>query len=238
MNYETYEHIRSYCFDDLKAYIGTPNALAALQLVSSLHGPAAAIMRDKQHGLDLYECHDLTPRERAAAHLLAVISNHRAATWWREPETPDGSDPAPPLEPQQLDDAWNQTREAVEKFAVFLPEREAELMRRMAARPAAAPMMSSDETSSGAIVPIHNQLKNRSSALAAVIEKAKQQAVDSASWQSVWDALVVLAQSTDRPAPLLGYAEGEGVKYQTDKAENPVAFFTRGACRKRLNRNR
>lgn len=137
MNYETYEHIRSYCFDDLKAYIGTPNALAALQLVSSLHGPAAAIMRDKQHGLDLYECHDLTPRERAAAHLLAVISNHRAATWWREPETPDGSDPAPPLEPQQLDDAWNQTREAVEKFAVFLPEREAELMRRMAVRPAA-----------------------------------------------------------------------------------------------------
>ncbi len=240
MSNEAYQHIRSYCFDDLKAYIGTPSALAALQLASSLHGPAAAIMRDKQHGLDLYECHDLTPRERAAAHLLAVISNHRAATWWREPDTPDGSQPAAPLEPEQLHDAWRQTREAVERYAALLPEREAEVMIRMAARPAAAAaaMLSPDEASSGAIVPVHNRLKNRSNALAAVIEKAKQQAVDSANWQSVWNALVVLAQSADRPAPLLGYIEGEGVKYQTDKVEKPVAFFTRDACRKRLHRNR
>ena len=79
-------------------------------------------------------------------------------------------------------------------------------------------------------------LKPRAAPLAAVIKLARGQALDSTDWQSVWAALVNLAQSADRPPPLLGYTEGEGVKYQNDNAAKPVDWLTREALRKRFGR--
>lgn len=81
-----------------------------------------------------------------------------------------------------------------------------------------------------------HKLKRRADQLAAVIAKAKSEALNANDWTSVWAALVAMAQSADRPPPLLGYAEGEGVKYQTDSAEAPVGWMTREAWRKRASR--
>ncbi|NPC57854.1 hypothetical protein [Caenimonas soli] len=81
---------------------------------------------------------------------------------------------------------------------------------------------------------LEHKVKNRADPLAAVIEKAKEFAANSNDYQSVWAALVELAQSSGRPAPLLGYAEEEGVKYRTDTIDG-VKFFTKNALRKRMN---
>jgi hypothetical protein len=75
----------------------------------------------------------------------------------------------------------------------------------------------------------------RTNALRAVIEQAKLAAVDASDWANVWNELVKIAASDQRPAPLLGYTEGEGVKYQNDNEKKPVAFLTRQALRKRLS---
>ncbi len=79
-------------------------------------------------------------------------------------------------------------------------------------------------------------LKRRGDALAAVLNVAKTQALDGENWPSVWASLVSLAKSANRPPPLLGYTEGEGVKYQTDNAETPVGWLTREAYRGRFRR--
>lgn len=81
-----------------------------------------------------------------------------------------------------------------------------------------------------------HKTKRRSDQLAAVIAIAKKQAADPDDWHSVWASLVALAQSASRPPPLLGYTDGEGVKYQIDNGEAPVAWLTREALRKRLTR--
>ena len=81
-----------------------------------------------------------------------------------------------------------------------------------------------------------HELKRRGDALAAVLALAKKQALAADDWQSVWASLVALAQSAKRPAPLLGYSEGEGVKYQTDNDEKPVGWLTREAYRGRFKR--
>lgn len=80
--------------------------------------------------------------------------------------------------------------------------------------------------------------KRRTSALDAVIDAAKSRALVLGDWASAWAALVEMAKGNDRPAPLLGYTEGDGVKYQTDSDSNPVAFLSREAFRKRLTRRR
>jgi len=79
-----------------------------------------------------------------------------------------------------------------------------------------------------------HRIKNRSDPLTAVLEKAKDAALDRDDYLSVWAALVSMAQSRTRPAPLLGYAEEEGVKYQVAEGIG-TKFFTKGALRKRMN---
>lgn len=81
-------------------------------------------------------------------------------------------------------------------------------------------------------------LKSRAEPLAAVLSTARAKALDPNDWQSGWAALVVLAQSPVRPAPLLGYSEGEGVKYQKDDANEPIGWLTRDAYRKRQRRRK
>ena len=82
----------------------------------------------------------------------------------------------------------------------------------------------------------HTTKQNRTSSLNAVISKARSRATDGTDWMSAWNELVAMAKADDRPAPLLGYTEGEGIKYQADKAESPVAFLSRDAFRKRVGR--
>jgi hypothetical protein len=78
-----------------------------------------------------------------------------------------------------------------------------------------------------------NRLRNRTNILAPVIEKAKEKALAPNEPQSVWASLVQLAEATNRPAPLLGFVDGEGVKYQ---ANNGPVFFTLKNLRDRMNR--
>lgn len=78
--------------------------------------------------------------------------------------------------------------------------------------------------------------RRRADPLAAVIVLAERQAADATDWQSVWACLVELAQSRDRPAPLLGYVEGEGVQYQADDPVSPVEYLSREALRQRFKR--
>ncbi|MEI6195784.1 MAG: hypothetical protein WCS42_15800 [Verrucomicrobiota bacterium] len=77
----------------------------------------------------------------------------------------------------------------------------------------------------------------RADRLAAVIEMARGQAVNPDDWTSVWAALVELAQSPSRPAPLLGYDE-DGVKYETYNEAKPVAWLKRDAFRQRARRQK
>ena len=74
----------------------------------------------------------------------------------------------------------------------------------------------------------------RTDALSGVLKMARAQA-GADDWHSVWAALVQLAQSAKRAPPLLGYVEGEGVKYEAH--DGSVKFFKREALRKRLERS-
>ncbi|MGN8137660.1 hypothetical protein ACTJLC_23455 [Paraburkholderia sp. 22099] len=73
----------------------------------------------------------------------------------------------------------------------------------------------------------------RSNPLKAVIEKARNSAADSSDIHSVWAAFVKLAQDANRPAPLLGYADAEGVKWDAD---GTVKFFTKRNLADRMRR--
>lgn len=87
-------------------------------------GEIGQIEHEYKAAKDLFDCIDLTPRENAAAHLLAVVSNHRAITWQREPIPPSGGELVPPLEQAKLEALVNQTAVATTEYAAFLSEPE------------------------------------------------------------------------------------------------------------------
>jgi len=68
-----------------------------------------------------------------------------------------------------------------------------------------------------------------------VIKKATSRANEGANYHSVWAELMRMADSPERPAPLLEFVEGEGVKYE--RADGQVSFFTKDALRKRFERD-
>lgn len=78
-----------------------------------------------------------------------------------------------------------------------------------------------------------HKLKTRRNALDAVIEQATKMATAPDDYHSVWASLVSLAERKDRPAPLLGYVDDDGVKYQGSRK---VDFFNKDALRKRMAR--
>lgn len=84
--------------------------------------------------------------------------------------------------------------------------------------------------------PRKHRIMNRSDPLGAVVEAAKSAALDRDDYLSVWAALVNLAQSSNRPAPLLGYVDDEGVKYQVAEGDG-TKFLTKDALRKRMYRS-
>lgn len=66
-----------------------------------------------------------------------------------------------------------------------------------------------------------HRLNGRENILDPVIQLARKNAIDPDSPQSAWTEFVRMAESSDMPAPLIGYVEGEGVKYRgsTDETE-------------------
>lgn len=81
-----------------------------------------------------------------------------------------------------------------------------------------------------------HRIRRRADPLAAFINHARATAPDQTDWTSVWATMVVLAQQPDRMPPLLGYVDGEGIKYQSENAESPVGWLTRQAWRRRASR--
>lgn len=73
----------------------------------------------------------------------------------------------------------------------------------------------------------------RSNSLKAVINKAKSLAEDQGDTHSIWAALVGLAMDDSRPAPLIGYADSEGIKWD-DNGE--VKFLSKKNFADRLRR--
>lgn len=134
MDYYQYQSIRAYCWRDMRRYIDTPNNNLALELAGD--SAMARIEHEHKIAMGLFDCIDLTPQENAAAHLLAIISNARLHAWQREPNPPDGNEPAPPLEKWQAEELARDTRDAVEKYAVFLSKRKAAALRAMVPAPA------------------------------------------------------------------------------------------------------
>jgi hypothetical protein len=82
-----------------------------------------------------------------------------------------------------------------------------------------------------------HRLQTRTDALAAVINLATTKAVAPNDNQSVWAELVKLAESADRPAPLLGYSS-DGIQYRGKKYEETQEpdVFTAKNLRDRLAR--
>lgn len=82
-----------------------------------------------------------------------------------------------------------------------------------------------------------HRVVNRAHRLDGVIAAARRRATGS-DWLALWCELVRMAQSPDRPAPLLGYTPGEGLKLQTD-GPGEVEFYRKDAFRKLIrNRNK
>ena len=125
MNHYQYQDLRDCAMKPLSQYLDTDAAYQTSALVDEMFGPVAVLERERNLAVNFSACRDLSLLERRAARLLAVVSNHRGITWWRETETPDGSAPCAPLEPWQEKALCDQTREAASAYAALLPEREA-----------------------------------------------------------------------------------------------------------------
>lgn len=130
MDYRTYQQIRTYCCHDLSAFLDLPGYDDVRKMWGKLNGQVGLIQREQQCAHSLHQCSDLTPRERAAAELLAVISNHWAIAWQGSTEPPNGNKPEPPLTKVEADALATQTLNAVKRYAAFLPEREAAILLR------------------------------------------------------------------------------------------------------------
>jgi hypothetical protein len=80
---------------------------------------------------------------------------------------------------------------------------------------------------------VSHQLTKRTNILNPVIELAKKNSLQPHDTASIFSALVQLANMKDKPAPLLGFVDEEGVKYQ---GPNKVEFFTLKNLRDRMSR--
>lgn len=63
-----------------------------------------------------------------------------------------------------------------------------------------------------------HRVGNRAHPLDGVIAEARRRAVRD-DWLTVWGELTRMAERPDRPAPLMGYAPGDGLKVQSDDPE-------------------
>lgn len=93
-----------------------------------------------------------------------------------------------------------------------------------------------DEPKPAATITTH-RLKTRSNPLDAVIELATKTALAPDDTQSVWAALVVIAEQKEKPAPLIGYSS-DGIQYRGKKYETTEVpdVFTAKHLRDRMAR--
>jgi hypothetical protein len=91
------------------------------------------------------------------------------------------------------------------------------------------------QTSARRLTVVQSNSKTRSNALAAVIRLAQKKSSDPDDYQAVFAQLRNMADSKERPAPLVGYVQGEGVKYEDGDRIN---FLTKAALRMRFGRKR
>lgn len=83
-----------------------------------------------------------------------------------------------------------------------------------------------DSASAPAVV---HRVRNRAHPLDGVIAEARRRAVRD-DWLTVWGELIRMAECSDRPAPLMGYAPGDGLKVQSDAPEG-FTDYTKDAFR-------
>lgn len=125
MDFFQYKNLRAFAMEPMAEHFSTSAAVRAREVVGEIFGPIGLIQHERDRAIDFWGCIDLSPQQQAAAHLLAVISNHWAIAWWRDADTPDGSEPLPALEPEQKAQLCNETLQAAQQYAAFLPERQA-----------------------------------------------------------------------------------------------------------------
>ena len=127
IGYVIYEKLRTYCMQDLGQYInGAEYDTMRRDLSKSFKGqPLGRMEHERQRAHELFQCHDLTPREKSAAYLLGIISQYRIITWHGEPVPPHGHEQLPPLEKTKDDALMHQTNQAISEYVCHLPEREA-----------------------------------------------------------------------------------------------------------------
>ena len=128
MDFRTYQQFRTYCREDLREWTDLPGYAEVARMWWKLEGRVGVIRREAQVADNLHQCSDITPRQRAAAELLNVISHHRITSWLREPEPPKGYAREEPLSQEDADALARETIASVTRYAAFLPEREAAVL--------------------------------------------------------------------------------------------------------------
>lgn len=81
-----------------------------------------------------------------------------------------------------------------------------------------------------------NRLKKRANALSGVQRLAAKNSTDPECHKAVWAEMVRLAESDAPPPPIIGFVEGEGIKYQDADLQASIKFLTSEAFRKRWER--
>jgi len=124
MDFVTYSKIRAYCWQDMQEHINTEDRETLRRFRAKNEDNGAGYIRHEAiEAQQLFlVARYLKPRESAAAYLLANISNLYLETTkdlLRVRNTP------PPLDSTQLDLLKKNTLAALEDYALFLPEREA-----------------------------------------------------------------------------------------------------------------
>lgn len=127
MNNTIYQRLRTYLMNDLEEYINGSEYDTTRRMLSKLaKGESLGRMEhEKQRAYHLFQCHDLTPRERAASHLLGLITSYRMIAWFREAAPPNGHQQLPALEEIEDNEWKRETRDSLIAYICYLPEREA-----------------------------------------------------------------------------------------------------------------
>ena len=107
----------------------------------------------------------------------------------------------------------------VAEFIRCLPELGLTMHSGSAARAEAVAAPATPEAPDSASAPaVVHRVRNRAHPLDGVIAEARRRAVRD-DWLTVWGELIRMAECSDRPAPLMGYAPGDGLKVQSDAPE-------------------
>lgn len=122
MNFFQYKNLRAFAMEPLAKHTGVGSVY---RTYLHLHSAIILLRNDEKFALHLHGYLDLSPRETAATHLLAAVTNHRTAAWCYEQNAPDDWPPLPPFTAEKEKELCDQTLEAASAYAAFLPEREA-----------------------------------------------------------------------------------------------------------------